>query len=434
MCRPKLFVLLVASILASVTIAFGDDGRQEKPPWYEWVKLSGELRTRFEGLFQFTRPKYPSDADSSLTFARARLKLEAKVSESIKAVIQFQDSRVWGEEPSTAANIGNIDLHQGYFEWQDINGSRLALKLGRQELSYGDERLIGAFGWSNVGRSFDAVKLSYLGGNYRIDGFHATTTETGPAAEDATFSGLYAIFENTAAGKLEAYALLKSDSRKIYASELTLSRESLSVQTLGFRLTGALPGSPLRYGAEVALQRGDFGDDDLEAWAGHFEAVYKTGIGAALQLRAEYNFASGDDDPADGTRGTFDNLFPTNHSKYGYIDFISWRNVKNLRLGATASPAKGHTVSLDFHKFWTATRNDHVYRASGAVLLPALPSATTSDVGQEIDITWRFSPAKGLGVLAGYSHFFAGELFEQAHSSGAVEDADFFYLQTLLRF
>jgi len=30
----------------------------------------------------------------------------------------------------------------------------------RQELSYGDERLIGAFGWNNIGRVFDAAKLA----------------------------------------------------------------------------------------------------------------------------------------------------------------------------------------------------------------------------------------------------------------------------------
>jgi len=34
-----------------------------------------------------------------------------------------------------------------------------SLKIGRQELIYGDERLIGAFGWNNIGRVFDAAKL-----------------------------------------------------------------------------------------------------------------------------------------------------------------------------------------------------------------------------------------------------------------------------------
>ena len=37
----------------------------------------------------------------------------------------------------------------------------LTLKVGRQILSYGDERLIGAFDWNNFGRTFDAVKLPW---------------------------------------------------------------------------------------------------------------------------------------------------------------------------------------------------------------------------------------------------------------------------------
>ena len=37
----------------------------------------------------------------------------------------------------------------------------LSLKVGRQELSYGDERLVGAFDWNNIGRVFDAAKLRW---------------------------------------------------------------------------------------------------------------------------------------------------------------------------------------------------------------------------------------------------------------------------------
>ena len=40
----------------------------------------------------------------------------------------------------------------------------LQLRLGRQELSYGEERMIGVSNWSNLGRTFNAVKFSIIGG------------------------------------------------------------------------------------------------------------------------------------------------------------------------------------------------------------------------------------------------------------------------------
>ena len=40
----------------------------------------------------------------------------------------------------------------------------LSLKIGRQEMTYGDQRFIGLTDWSNTGRSFDAARLRYQAG------------------------------------------------------------------------------------------------------------------------------------------------------------------------------------------------------------------------------------------------------------------------------
>ena len=37
----------------------------------------------------------------------------------------------------------------------------VSLKIGRQELSYGDERLVGAFAWNNIGRVFDSARVRW---------------------------------------------------------------------------------------------------------------------------------------------------------------------------------------------------------------------------------------------------------------------------------
>lgn len=436
MRKAATIVLLLSLAWCPALLAGDDETKAEKQKsWVDKIDFSGEIRLRFEGLMNFDE-SYPVDTSFARTLSRTRFQVNAKVSEKLKAVIQFQDSRTWGEEAHTLADSKNVDIHQAYFEYSNINDSSFSLKLGRQELNYGDQRLIGAVGWSNVGRSFDAVKLVYSKDALHIDGFVATTNETQSHETDASFGGVYATYKETPLGDIEAYYLVKRDSRQIFSGEQAgASPDTLTVNTLGFRLSGKLNEPQLSYQAEAAFQTGDYGPDEHEAFAAHARVVYDTGFGSDLKVLVEYNFASGDDDLTDGKHGTFDNLFPTNHNKYGYIDFIGWRNLENIRIGVSLVPLEGHLLQIDYHMFNVATNQDSVYKAGGSVLMRIPAGVDEDEIGQEIDATWRFSPVAGLGVLAGYSHFIAGALFDVALPESVFkDDADFFYLQTSVTF
>src|SRR4029079_5022608 len=64
-----------------------------------------------------------------------------------------------------------IDLHQAYVTVGNHKEFPLSLKIGRQELSYGEERLVGAFGWNNIGRVFDAAKVRWQNAWFGVDFF-----------------------------------------------------------------------------------------------------------------------------------------------------------------------------------------------------------------------------------------------------------------------
>lgn len=73
----------------------------------------------------------------------------------------------------------------------------LTAKVGRQESSYGDERLVGDFDWSNLGRVFDAAKLRYETADLRVDAFSGRVViprdDTFNTVNDYDwFSGIYA--------------------------------------------------------------------------------------------------------------------------------------------------------------------------------------------------------------------------------------------------
>lgn len=141
----KRLLIPVIAFLAAHSTLFA----QGFTPSYRWL---GDIRVRSEvDMRDFNH----RTAANTYTLLRTRLGFEAIPLENVRVFIQARDSRVFGEEPHTLANFRNLDLHQGYVEIKKLFTDELTLRLGRQELAYANERLIGAVGWHNVGRSFD---------------------------------------------------------------------------------------------------------------------------------------------------------------------------------------------------------------------------------------------------------------------------------------
>ena len=186
------------------------------------------------------------------------------------------------------------------------------------------------------------------------------------------------------------------------------------------------------YSVELVAQTGDWSSgDDQQAYAAHMGAGYTfTDVSYTPRLGIEYNFSTGDDDPTDGKVETLDNLFPTNHINYGYMDRFSWRNIHNIRLSASAKPTEKLTVKADLHFFWLDDSNDAWYNAGGGVIRPGTPGADDF-VGEEIDLTAKYKLNKHVALQAGYSHFFAADFVED---TGSDDDADWAYFQTVFTF
>jgi hypothetical protein len=106
-------------------------------------------------------------------------------------------------------------------------------------------------------------------------------------------------------------------------------------------------------------------------------------------------------------------------------DSIGRQNIIDFNLGLACSPFAKATLGLTGHFFWRADTSDAVYNAGGtAVRAGGLGSS--SEVGQEIDLTLKNKFDRHLVGLLGYSHFFAGDFIEE---SGSSDDIDFLYVQ-----
>jgi hypothetical protein len=88
---------------------------------------------------------------------------------------------VWGQDASTISNAdGNkLGLHEGWAEiiLADKSDSSFkhpavdyfAIKIGRQEISYDDQRLLGSLDWLQQARTHDAVVLTLLQKGWQLD-------------------------------------------------------------------------------------------------------------------------------------------------------------------------------------------------------------------------------------------------------------------------
>ncbi|MEY5024623.1 MAG: hypothetical protein RLZZ244_151 [Verrucomicrobiota bacterium] len=438
--------------------------------WEGKVKLDFEVMYRGEyrnNNFDFAPGKAANGTDDSWLLQRYRVGLLYGPMPGLKFYVQGQDSRELGSARADvpgrfgAEGDDTFDFSQAWMEIGDSSKSGWSLKLGRQVLSFGDERLVGPLEWLNFARRFDAARLTYNEGPLKVTGFASSPMvsrkdglnrsdwgDWNGTGRNQYFSGLYASYDAKPFGAVDGY-LFHLTQQSLNAGNLedgVVSYTSAAARaadhaagsnflTLGTRLKG----DPKRLGGweaelEAAGQVGEVGGRDLRAWAFHAGTGYNFKAPLKPRVFFDYNYGSGDRDPNDGKVQTFQNLFPTNHKWYGFIDAFSWQNIHNPQVTLQISPTNKTTLRVDHHAFWLAQTDDAWYRANGVArvrTLNATARAADRYVGQELDLTAIWKLNRNFSLQAGYSHFFSGTYVRQ---TGKRADADFAYLMTNLAF
>ncbi|MDO8793525.1 MAG: alginate export family protein [Vicinamibacterales bacterium] len=380
-----------------------------------WLRVRGEFRERMEG---FNNVAFTDGRDTNFFLSRVRLQATVTPIRALAFVVQAQDARVANKTvgPTVAPFRDTIDLRMAYAE---VGGATapVAVRLGRQELVYGDQRLLGHVSWLNGARTFDAAKVMVRNKKVNVDMFVSSVVTLNDVAfnksdfDASRFAGVYAT-----TGKLipkasvEPYLYYRTArSQRSEAGALADLRQA----TLGVRWVGTLP-ARADYNVEVVVQRGSLGTDTIEAWASHWMVRETLTKKYAVKAFGEFNYASGDGNATDGTRGTFDQLYPTPHDKIGLADQAGWRNLRHARAGLELTPRKGVALSTSYHSIWLANTRDALYNAGGVAVARVVGGAASAHVGQEIDaqVSWAVSPI--LSIAGGYSYLAPGAFLKQA--------------------
>lgn len=298
-----LFVLPITSPIKSQTVPVP-------------IEFSGEIRARGEAD---GRDFNNDSAVNAYTLLRTRFGARMKPLDDVDVYIQMQDSRVFGGGPSDQS-APNIDVHQAYFEVRNLWQLPILLKVGRQELSYGRQRLIGSNDFDNVGNTFDAIKI-ILGKRRNLSLFGATIKESstpgdiiGRESADFKLWGLYYEHRKRNWCPVDLYAFWESNALNIGAGK-ELNRITLGTK-YDFRLN-----EQFDVKGESAYQAGRRQGQTVKAFLLSNSLGYTIRGYGSPQLRIGLDYLSG---MAEGDREfrAFDTLFAANHKFYGFMDYF----------------------------------------------------------------------------------------------------------------
>ena len=142
--------------------------------------LLGQLRTRTEVRDGFGNLVPKGSRPAIFTSQRTRLTFGYKW-DRVTFGASIQDVRVWGQDASSISNAdgSRLMLHEGWADVMLANKAdttikfklvdQLSLKIGRQELSYDDVRLIGNLDWLQQARRHDMALLKLLHHGWQVD-------------------------------------------------------------------------------------------------------------------------------------------------------------------------------------------------------------------------------------------------------------------------
>jgi len=398
----------------------------------DWT-TSADLRERYQSFNNFDFNSAAVDKKGWEFDSRLYIKAKADFGNGLSVFFQPQAVSIKNQTPVNGTqNFTQTDLLQAYIQY-DI--SDFGVRLGRQQLVYGDQRLLGHLGWKDVARTFDGVKGMYKSGDFALDVFAVHPSDIGSMTpstavpqgkslvtwEDRTLIGAYGTYNFAPKSGLDAYLINWSHNQKAAVGK------GRNINTFGARLFGKSNGFDAT--GEAVFQTGTWSNgisQNASAYAlkvGYTLDTWKTRLGV------EYNYSPGDSTPNAGNHKDFVFPFHTNHAHYGEMDFFSWANMRDIHLSAKTSPAKGLTFigNVHFLSLDKATGNWVNVVGTGNVFNGA-STYTATKAGTEVDLklVYKVAAMKGLKLVAQYGIFNPGAAVSE-RNAGKADSATFSY-------
>jgi len=452
-----LMLFFVAGWTAAGEVGAETGTRPRKPHWSDALKdiplgpfrfdIGGSVRLRLEYQSDFNIQRYADQRRrtarrDAFLLQRARLDFNLRFAEQARLYVELQDARVYDSDFRKDDFVlgcpywNPFDLRQAYLEWLHIGGMPFGIKIGRQAIFYGDNRIWGPGEWGNVGRyTWDAIKLIADTELAEIHGIFANRIRYDPHSFDEHDSrldafGVYAMIKKLPF-RLDLFWVGKR-TRPEQVINLKGDTADLHIHTVGFYVDGRFgPGRRWDYGGTLARTFGHRNGARVEAYGANARLGYTFDLPWQPRIGVEYSHATGDPNPAGGNYETFDGVFGAIDRYYGRINFLSWMNLRDFQVSFSCKPLKKAKLWIDYHFFRLDERKDAWYWCSGRPARRDPSGRSGSDLGQELNIVLSYNFSERLRFMAGYAHFFPGSFIRR---TGRSPGADWFFLQVVYSF
>jgi len=414
--------------IALLVMALSFSGLAQAADW----TVSADLRERYQS---FNNSNFNSAVNNDRWEFDSRLYLKAKGDFGNGLTVFIQPQAVLIQNNTTGVgtqNLSQADLLQAYLQY---NVSDFGVRIGRQKLVYGDQRLLGHLGWKDVARTFDGVKAMYKTDAISFDVFAVHPSDIGamtPTAAAPQGQSLVTWEDRRLIGAYATYTLAQESGIDTYFINWRHNQQAAigkgrNMHTYGARLFGNYNG--FDGSAEAVIQSGTWATNVSQKASAYATKVGYTFDFWKTRLGVEYDFSPGDDKKSAATHKDFVFPFHTNHAHYGEMDFFSWANMKDIRLSLKTSPVKGlaiignvHFLSLD------KAQGDWLNVVGAGNVFAGNAAYTQTRVGTEIDVkvVYKVAAVKGLKLVALYGIFNAGSAVSE-RNGGKADSAKFGY-------
>lgn len=399
--------------------------------------FSGQARLRFEYDDGFGIKGYEPGGHDQLLLERIRFELSTRFWDRPRLFLQLQDAHAFftklraSDFPQSNPIEDTLDIRQLFIEWLKIGGSPVGFRVGRQQISYGDQRVFGPGNWGNTGRfAWDAAMLKIetesLWSDLWVGRFLQYQSSVWP---DRAVDNFLTVVDYTQVQKLPfrlgLFYVLKYDASGTVAGE-TGTGDLLS-HTMGFQADGTAMSELLDAGATFAVQFGRYGADRLLA----FGANARLGVTAPVEWKprigGQFTWGSGDQNPADGIHGTFDGVYGGRDIFfYGYLNLFFWANLRDAEVDFSVHPHRAVTLYVEYHHLALDAPRDAWYTTGLKAYRRDVSGGSGSTLGDELDVRAVWLAWGHLELMAGYGHFFPGAF---VNNTGAAAPADWGFAQ-----
>jgi hypothetical protein len=431
--------LMKVTLLAALALSMGFAAQAE----LQNVTVDGSIRIRgnwYNGDDSF--------ADTSFVEQRTRLGVNADFTDEVSARIEFDAYHVWGannfrsDYVTGADNLRSdgVSLYQGYIQADEMWGTPLSMRLGRQELAFGSQWLVGVNDASSLftGLSFDAFRLTYGADEFSVDLWAAKLAEgfDEPFDSDVSYYGLYFSWLGLEDVVIDAYWMwVRDDGNGGYGVRPRGYRDA-DYHTLGLRGAGTI--NAFDFEAEAAYQFGevtDFGygglfgtnlfrtryDLDVNALGVNLELGYTFDANWQPRLYAGFAFLEGGDQGSDinslwdivwnGWRNDDRDLsFNRMFSNWEYSEFLENTDLSNVfiyRLGLSVMPTESLSLALAATYFVTDEEPRDINFWWD--VLGLFRHTHDDKLGIEVGLYADYAYSEDLTFRAGWAHFFGDD-------------------------